>query len=166
VLRLRRATAADLPTILPRTRALNAHENIVVAPEALEAALRTLLEDPAHGGVWLIERLALPGAGSAALTDPPPNDATATPIGYAIVTFGYDLEFAGRDAWLTELWIDDDARNNGAGGTALALLDVELRPLGVRALHLQVRPENPALRLYERAGFERSRRLILTRRLS
>ena len=33
------------------------------------------------------------------------------------------------------------------------------------ALHLQVRPENPALRLYERSGFSRSPRLILTRRL-
>ena len=80
--------------------------------------------------------------------------------------FGYDLEFAGRDAWLTELWVDDDARNTGAGGTALAMLEIELRPLGVRALHLQVRPENPALRLYERAGFSRSPRLILTRRLA
>jgi ribosomal protein S18 acetylase RimI-like enzyme len=145
VLRLRRATPADLPVILPRTRALNAHEDIIVAPDALEAALRALLADPTHGGVWLIE--------------------DATVIGYAIVTFGYDLEFAGRDAWLTELWIDEAARNAGAATTALGLLDAELRPLGVRALHLQVRPENPALRLYERAGFERSPRLILTRRL-
>jgi ribosomal protein S18 acetylase RimI-like enzyme len=117
----------------------------VVAPDALEAALRTLLADPTHGGVWIVE-------------DP-------APIGYAIVTFGYDLEFAGRDAWLTEFWIDEHARNAGAGAAALALLDAELRPLAVRALHLQVRPENPALRLYERAGFEKSPRLVLTRRL-
>jgi ribosomal protein S18 acetylase RimI-like enzyme len=145
VLRLRRATPADLATILPRTLALNAHEGIVVAPDALEAALHTLLAEPAHGGVWLIE-----------------NAAT---VGYAIVTFGYDLEFAGRDAWLTEFWIDEHARNAGAGAAALALLDAELRPLGVRALHLQVRPENPALRLYERAGFEKSPRFVLTRKL-
>lgn len=145
MLRLRRATPADLPDILPRTLALNAHEGIVVAPSALEAALRTLLSDPAAGGVWLIEDEAV--------------------VGYAIVTFGYDLEFAGRDAWLTELWVDEHARGNGAGAAALAQLDAELRPLGVRALHLQVRPENPALRLYERAGFARSPRLVLTRRL-
>ena len=145
MLRLRRATPADLPDILPRTAALNAHEGIAVAPDALEAALRTLLAAPDTGGVWLIE--------------------DATIIGYAIVTFGYDLEFAGRDAWLTELWVDEHARGTGAGSAALAQLDVELRPLGVRALHLQVRPENPALRLYERNGFTRSPRLILTRRL-
>jgi ribosomal protein S18 acetylase RimI-like enzyme len=174
VLLLRRATPADLALILPRTLSLNAHEGITVAPDALEAALRALLADPVLCGVWLGERIVAPGGASAPLIDPPPPDpddapppvdATATTIGYAIVTFGYDLEFAGRDAWLTELWIDDASRNTGAGGTALALLDTELRSLGVRALHLQVRPENPALRLYERAGFERSPRLILTRRL-
>jgi ribosomal protein S18 acetylase RimI-like enzyme len=153
VLRLRRATPADLPSILPRTRALNAHEGIAIADDALEAALSALLLDAALGGVWLIERAS--------------NETSiAAPIGYAIVTFGYDLEFAGRDAWLTELWVDDDARNTGAGSAALEMLEIELRPLGVRALHLQVRPENPALRLYERAGFARSPRLILTRRLA
>jgi len=145
VLRLRRASPADLADILPRTAALNAHEGIAVAPDALETALRALLADPTLGGVWLVEDAAI--------------------IGYAIVTFGYDLEFAGRDAWLTELWIDDASRNTGAGAAALALLDTELRPLGVRALHLQVRPENPALRLYQRAGFAKSPRLVLTRRL-
>ena len=164
MLRLRRATPADLPSILPRTRALNAHEGIAVADDALEAALRALLLEPTLGGVWLIELLAVAGPASAALAEP--AETAPTPIGYAIVTFGYDLEFAGRDAWLTELWVDDDARNTGAGGTALAMLEIELRPLGVRALHLQVRPENPALRLYERAGFTRSPRLILTRRLA
>ena len=146
MLRLRRATPADLPAILPRTRALNAHEGIVVAPDALDAALRGLLGEPALGGVWLLER----------------GDDI---VGYAIVTFGYDLEFAGRDAWLTELWVDEHARGGGAGTEALAQLDTELRPLGVRALHLQVRPDNPALRLYERAGFERSPRYVLTRKL-
>ncbi|MBV8758348.1 MAG: GNAT family N-acetyltransferase [Deltaproteobacteria bacterium] len=155
MLRLRRATPADLPAIFPRTRALNAHEGIAVAPDALEAALRNLLAEPTHGGVWLIER-ADDGATAA-------RDATV--VGYAIVTFGYDLEFAGRDAWLTELWVDEAARGSGAGTAALDQLDAELRPLGVRALHLQVRPENPALRLYERAGFERSPRYVLTRKL-
>lgn len=149
---LRAATTADLPAVLPRTRALNDHEGISVSDAALEAALRTLLGDSKLGGVWLIV-----------------DDAKSAPvgyaIGYAIVTYGYDLEFAGRDAWLTEIWVDEAARGRGAAKAALALLDSELATHDVRALHLQVRPENPALRLYERAGFTRSPRLILTRRL-
>src|SRR5262245_16008659 len=87
VLRLRPATLDDLSEVLPRTLALNAHEGIAVDPAALEAALVRLLGDPGIGGVWLVER-------------------DGAPIGYAIATFGYDLEFAGRDAFLTEIWID------------------------------------------------------------
>jgi ribosomal protein S18 acetylase RimI-like enzyme len=143
----RRATPDDLDDVLPRTRALNAEEGIASAEPALEAALRRLLADPGLGGCWIIEQ------GGAA-------------IGYAIVTFGYDLEFGGRDAYLTELWIDPEARGQGDGAAALALLDGELRALEVRALHLMVRPENPAVRLYERAGFEASPRRFMTRRLT
>lgn len=145
-MKLRPATVADLALVLPRTRALNDHEGIDVSDADLDRALRKLLADPNLGGVWLIE------------------DA-GKPVGYAIVTFGYDLEFGGRDAWLTELYVDDEHRGGGAGTAALELLEDELKQYAVRALHLQVRPGNPALRLYERNGFSRSPRLLLTRRL-
>lgn len=143
---LRLATVDDLAELLPRTRALNAHEGIAIDPAVLEAALGRLLGDPGLGGVWLVER-----------------DGAA--VGYAIVTFGYDLEFGGRDAVLTELWIDPPARGTGAGSAALGLLEPALRAHGVHALHLQVRPENPARRLYERRGFVASPRVVMTRRL-
>jgi len=146
MVRLRAAATADLADILPRTRKLNDHEGIAVSDADLERALRRLLGDPSLGGVWLVER----------------DDVL---VGYAIVTYGYDLEFAGRDAWLTELWIDDTARGSGTGAEALRLLGEEVKSRGVNALHLQVRQENPALRLYQRAGFNAVPRLILTKRL-
>ena len=146
VFALRLATIADLPLVLPRTRALNDHEGIEISDSSLETALRTLLASPEVGAVWLVNR------GSES-------------IGYAIVSFGYDLEFGGRDAFLTELWIDEDHRGSGAGREALTLLDPELRERGINALHLQVRPENPAMRLYEREGFVVSPRRIMTRRI-
>jgi len=139
--RIRRATEADLTALLPRTLALNAHEGITTAPAAIEAALRKLLADEALGMVWLIE----PG-----------------PVGYAIVTFGYDLEFAGRDAYLTELWVDESARARGVGAEALPLVAAACREAGIGALHLQVRPDNPAKRLYERLGFVASPRVVMT----
>jgi ribosomal protein S18 acetylase RimI-like enzyme len=146
VFTLRPAGLDDLVAVLPRTAALNAHEAITLEPAALEASLARLLGDPGVGRIWLVER-----------------DRAA--IGYAIVTFGYDLEFGGRDAVLTELWIDPDGRGQGAASAALALLDPELRALGVHALHLQVRPDNPAFRLYQRSGFVASPRVVMTRRL-
>jgi len=47
----------------------------------------------------------------------------------------------------------------------LQLLGDEVRARGAGALHLQVRHDNPALRLYQRAGFATVPRLILTKRL-
>ena len=143
---LRPATVDDLAEVLPRTRALNDHEGITISTEALATALQGLLLDRSLGGVWHVVR-------------------GERNIGYAIVTFGYDLEFGGRDAWLTELWIDEAERGVGAGAAALEAMATELTARGIKALHLQARPENPAVRLYERAGFATSPRRVLTRRL-
>jgi ribosomal protein S18 acetylase RimI-like enzyme len=146
VTRIRAATIADLDELMPRVRSLNAQEGIELDDAALSPALRDLLADSSLGTVWLIE-----------------DGGT---IGYAITTLGYDLEFCGSDAYLTEIWIDEPHRGRGAAAASLELIADELRARDVRALHLQVRPDNPALRLYERAGFVRSPRLVLTRRLA
>jgi ribosomal protein S18 acetylase RimI-like enzyme len=143
---MRAATLDDVAAIVPRSSALQAHENIEISDVALEAALREMLVDPSLGGVWMIE-----------------DDGAI--VGYAFVSFSFDLEFAGREAWLTELYIDDAARGRGAGTFALEALATRLRGLGVHAMHLQVRSDNPALRLYERTGFTRVPRLIMSRRL-
>ena len=60
------------------------HEGIEISDAALEGALREMLVDPSLGGVWMIE------------------DAGAI-VGYAFISLSFDLEFAGREAWLTEL---------------------------------------------------------------
>jgi len=142
---LRIATRADLDEILPRTRAFNVEEGITVDDAELAVATRTLLEDPSLGVVFLVERDGI--------------------VGHAVVTYGYDLEYAGRDAFLTEIWLDHTARGQGVGTAVLELLEEALRARSVRALHLEVRPDNPALRLYERHGFARSKRLALTKTL-
>jgi GNAT superfamily N-acetyltransferase len=144
---LRLATPADLADLFWRTRALNAHEGIELDAKTHEAALLAFLGDPSLGAIWLVVR-------------------EPTVIGYALVSYSYDLEFSGREGWLTELWIDEPARGGGAATAALALLEGELRLRGVKALHLQVRPENPAARLYARLGYTASPRVVMTRRIS
>jgi ribosomal protein S18 acetylase RimI-like enzyme len=144
---VREATEGDLEDLLPRTRALNAHEGIAISDARLRSALQTLLASPELGSVWVITR-------------------DGDPVGYAMATYGFDLEFDGRDAHLTELWIDPPYRGGGSAATALDLLMTELAARGVNAVHLQVRLDNPALRLYERRGFVLSSRRIMTRVLS
>ncbi len=144
---LRAASIADVSAVFPRTRALNDHEGIEISDERLRAGLEKLLGNPGFGGVWLVLR-------------------DGETIGYAIVTYGYDLEFGGREGWLTELWIDADQRGHGAGAETITALETELRQRDVLAMHLQVRSENPAARLYQRMGFVASPRTIMTRRLT
>ena len=55
------------------------------------------------------------------------------------------------------------AATRGAEGAGYA--KVMHRARGVHAYHLQVREQNPALRLYERAGMKRVPRLIMSKKL-
>lgn len=145
--RLRRATSEDVEAILPMMRDFNRFEGIAVEDETLLPALEVLLADASIGGLWLIER-------------------EADVVGYAVITFGFDLEWGGRDAWLTELWVTTEARGEGLGRAALMAVEREATLLGARALHLMVRHENTRAReLYRSAGFATPRRETLTKRL-
>lgn len=75
-------------------------------------------------------------------------------VGYAVVTYNFDLEWGGRDAFITEFYIKPEHRGLGYGAKAMALLEKLARRNKVKALHLGVRRENvAAARLYEKAGF-------------
>jgi len=87
--------------------------------------------------------------------------------GYAIGTFGFDLEFAGPDAFLTELFVRPEKRQHGLGARLLDAVTQALRDAGARAVTLLVLPRNTgARRLYARARFEEIPRIPMVRRLS
>lgn len=142
---LRQATLDDVPVLLDMMVEFNVLEHIAWSRVDGEPALRTLLASPALGFVGLIE-----------------SDARV--VGYFVLTWGYDLEWNGRDAFLTELFLTAEARGQGIGGAAMAAIEGVTRAHGAHALHLMVRPENAAaLRLYRGAGFETTPRLFLTK---
>lgn len=139
--------ADDVPFLLSRMVEFNRGEGIAWDPEKGEAPLRRLLADPSLGKVYVVKD----GRERA---------------GYAVVTYGYDLEFGGRDAFLTELWIDESARRHGLARKVLEDIVRDLRREGFGALHLQVRAENDAAcRLYEGLGFEGTTRVFRSKRL-
>jgi ribosomal protein S18 acetylase RimI-like enzyme len=87
-------------------------------------------------------------------------------VGYLALTFGFSLEYGGRDAFIDEVVIDDAHRGRGHGGALLRRAEAECRGAGVRAVHLEVeRGKDAALGLYRRLGFEDHDRFLLTRRL-
>ena len=147
-LRIRQATVDDLEVVLEMMEAFNEFEHIPWTRGAGRHPLATLLSDSSLGIVGLVED----GAKS---------------LGYFVVTWSYDLEWNGRDAFLTELFLVPEARGRGLGRMTLAEAEELAIKRGAFALHLMVRPENElAYRLYETAGFVVSPRVFLTKVLA
>jgi ribosomal protein S18 acetylase RimI-like enzyme len=108
-------------------------------------AVEELLATPAAGEIWIFE-----GAGM--------------PIGYLVVTYGFSLEFHGRDAFVDELFIAASHRRKGLGRRALAIAEEACRQRGVRSLHLEVEIANDAAHeLYRRGGFRDHGRRLMTK---
>ena len=107
-------------------------------------ALIPLLQSQSLGCVWII----LDGE---------------SPVGYAVICFGYSLEWLGRDAFIDEIYLRENYRGRGWGRQAMGFLEDAAREFGVRALHLGVVAGNPALHLYERVGFRKHESTFLSK---
>jgi ribosomal protein S18 acetylase RimI-like enzyme len=146
-LQIRAAGLRDVPALLAMMVAFNAHEGIAHRPRRLEAALRKLLRDRSLGLV-LIAR------------DP----ASRTAVGYTVVTYNYDLEFAGPDAFVTELFVAPEQRKRGVARTLLRAVVRQMKAEDMTALLLVVRPENRVARkLYASLGFALVPRVMMTK---
>ncbi len=148
--KVRAARPGDVAALLPMMAAFNRGEGIRFRRARVTAALRRLLRERRLGIV-----LVAASGGRRGLD------------GYAVATFGYDLEFDGTDAFLTELYVRPSRRRLGVGARLLEAAARALRDAGARAVTLLVRPENRAARrAYARAGFEELRRVAMVRRLA
>lgn len=144
---IKTARPANEPELIPLMAAFNQDEGIPWTPETMLPALRRLLHDPALGLVLVARDKKAGGV-----------------IGYGIGTFGYDLEFAGSDAFITELFVQPSFRGRGTGRALLDKLIRRLGERGAKAVHLMVRPENERARmLYERLGFQAVPRMMMSK---
>ncbi len=134
-LELNRASVADLGALETLVSAYHAFEGIEMSAERRRLALSRLLEDEALGEIWLISL----------------EEAL---VGYIAICFGYSIEFAGRDAFLDEFYLLDEARGRGIGGRVIDRVALHLAEAGIAALHLEVDNDNAgAQRFYDRQGF-------------
>jgi ribosomal protein S18 acetylase RimI-like enzyme len=146
---VRTARASDVKALLAMMAPFNKSEGIPWRPRSVAGALRRLLGDARLGVVLVAE------SGS------PPTIA-----GYIVATYNYDLEFAGSDAFVTELFVKPEARRAGIARRLLEAVTSKVRSAGAGALHLLVRPENRGARsLYEKAGFAEIPRRMMTKEL-
>lgn len=87
---------ADVPLLVEMRRGFYAHEGLRFDEAVARAALAGLMQDEARGFSWFI-RLG------------------KETVGYVVLTFGYSLEFQGRDAFVDELYLRASARGRGVG---------------------------------------------------
>lgn len=138
----------DLGRLATLVAAFHAEAGLESTDEARRAGLAPLLDGIPHGAAYLI-------------------GPARAPMGYVIVSFGWSVEFGGMDGFVDEIYLRPAVRGRGIAGEVLISLPKALAGAGLRALHLEVERDNePALRLYARAGFKaRDRYMLMTRRL-
>lgn len=145
---LRIASPDELDVLLPFVRAYHAFEGVSMSDEIRRKAIAPLLVDGQQGRIFLIE-------------------VKRSPVGYVALCFGYSIEFAGRDAFIDELYVEESYRGRGIGRTALESVCKEAAKLGIRAVHLEVARKNERARsLYRSMGFDsREKFHLMSRRL-
>jgi ribosomal protein S18 acetylase RimI-like enzyme len=141
----RLAGEADAETLLPLMREYYAFDRHAFDESLARGALLGLLRDPSRGRAWLI-------------LDGP------TAVGYIVLTFGYSLEFLGRDAFLDEFYLRESYRGRGWGREILQLVEETARSFDVRAIHLEVTRHNTsALEFYRKQGFADHEHCLMTK---
>jgi ribosomal protein S18 acetylase RimI-like enzyme len=141
------ADVSDLEALLEFVKAYYDFDQIPYRAERIRTALGILLREPSLGRVWIIRY------GDKA-------------VGHAILTFGYDLEFDGRQATITELFVAPEYRSRRLGSKMIKLIEETCRQMGIGALELQVERDNVgAQSLYRKLGFRAHDRIPMSKML-
>src|SRR5687767_7823553 len=90
---VRVAREADHEPLLDLMEEFNRGENIEMNRNRTSSGLARLIADESLGRVLIVD--------------------DGTVIGYAVLTWGFDLEFGGRDAFLTEIFVAAQTRRHG-----------------------------------------------------
>jgi GNAT superfamily N-acetyltransferase len=134
-LTFRLATDHDAETIPVMMREYYAYDGHAFHEDHARAALVAFLREPRFGHAWLI-------------------CDESVPVGYAVLTLGYSLEYLGRDAFLDEFFIRESHRGRGWGRLALEFVEEQARACKVHSIHLEVvRANTSAKEFYRRNGY-------------
>jgi GNAT superfamily N-acetyltransferase len=142
---LRLAADSDVDVLLPMMREYYAFDGHAFDEVRVRAALHTFLRERAYGRAWLI------------------CDGQE-PVGYVVLTFGYSLEFLGRDAFIDEFYLRPSHRGRGWGRRTLEFVEQEARGFEIRSIHLEVVRENSnAQEIYRRSGYVDREHYLMTK---
>ncbi|HEY9831633.1 MAG TPA: GNAT family N-acetyltransferase [Stenomitos sp.] len=138
------ADVADTEILVQLIKEFHEFEHLPFEDHTIRTLLAQLLFDDSLGRIWLIQE-------------------GREVFGYIVLTFGYSLEFLGRDAMIDELYIREDYRGKGVGTKAVQFVAGMCVSLGIKALHLEVDRKNTrAQGFYRKMGFEDHDRFLMT----
>lgn len=146
---IHKAMPEDADRILPLMAAFHAEEGTETDDNHRRGALAPLLDGSPLGECFIIgPRMA--------------------PIGYVVITYGWSIEFGGKDAFVDEVYLRPKVRGRGLGSEVLLAVGRYLADQGILAVHLEVDHDNQtAIAMYQKTGFEiRGRYGLMTRRLT
>jgi len=137
---IERATLADQGFILELLQRQFVEHEIEYASETLSATIEEMLKRDGLG-LFLVAR------------------DTDKVIGLAAISFAWTLEHGGKSAWLDELYVLTEYRENEIGSALIdSAIDV-LKKEGCAAIDLEVEEDHRrAEHLYQRKGFEKLKR--------
>ena len=140
---LQRARIEHLPLMLTLVSEFCVTDQHTFDPDRVTRALVPLLEDDAHGVVYVAD-----------------NEQ-----GYVVITWGYSLESGGREALIDEIYLR--RRGQGLGSKVMDALFDDMAARGVVKMFLETETHNRrARRFYARQGFVEDDSIWMSRQIS
>ncbi|MEO1146880.1 MAG: GNAT family N-acetyltransferase [Cyanobacteria bacterium J06638_22] len=139
------ASVSAIETLMQLMGEFYAYEALPFDEQAARSALQLILGNDAYGCVYVIRI----------------DEAIA---GYLAITFGFSLEYGGRDAFLDEIYLRAAYRRRGIGSRSLQFAEAVCREQGVKALHLEAERQNTSAQaFYRKAEFVDHDRILFTK---
>ena len=148
LVRLVQVKTGNLEIIIPFVREFYEHFGYPYAERQKRKVLKMLIAKKSLGRALLIKH-------------------KGKPIGYALLTFSFSLEFNGPIAFIDELFVNPSGRQKGVGSEVLKQIEILSSRIGIKAIRLESEATNKRARtLYARSGYRDYRRHLMTKRLT
>lgn len=132
---IRPATLSDIETLVRLIKDFYAESGFDLPETSAARTFAALLDDWRFGQVWLVE-------------------VDGHPAGFVVLTVSFSMEYGGLRGFVDDFFISPKYRNQGLGHAALEEVKRACRQRGVRALVVEVGPQNDAaLSAYKHVGF-------------
>lgn len=141
---LREVGREDVSVILELMRQFNREYQYDFQEDLKKSCIESFIDRFHLGKMWLIQ-------------------SEGNSVGYIVLTWGFSFEYLGRDAFIDELFILKSFRGEGLGTLAIRYVQAYCVQHGIRAIHLEVEPENQrGINTYQRMHFADTGRYLMT----